>query len=165
MRLPQNLSTNHPSAVLNYSNVDYNEIFFKELDAPRLSKHILITISVILSVLCIFGYLGIIWFERFGSDLKRICINKILSSLCWTIILWFILVHPMTLFLYSYRPVPEFFCFYLLFLNQTLVLECILFFDAIIIVRFVLIFCLKSPQNFYDDFWYCFINIVTVISR
>ena len=83
MSLPQNLSTNHLKTVLNNSNEDYNEIFFKELDAPRLSKHILIVISVILSVLCIFGYLGIIWFERFGSDLKRICINRIMSSLCW----------------------------------------------------------------------------------
>ena len=165
MKLPQNLSANHFTTLLNYSNVDYNEIFFKELDAPRLSKHILIAISVILSGLCIFGYLGIIWFERFGSDLKRICINKILSSLCWTVIFWFIFVHPLNFFLYSYRPVPDFFCFYLLFLNQTLVTECILLFDGIIIVRFVLIFYLKNPQNFHDDFWYCFINIVTVISR
>ena len=142
-----------------------DEMFFKELDAPQLSKNILITLSAVLPVLCVFGYLGIIWFERFGSDLKRICINRIMSSLCWTIIFWFIFVHPLDIIVYFHRPIPEFFCFYQVFLNQTLLLQCIWFYDAIAIVRFVLIFYRKNPQNFHDDFWYCFINIVTVISR
>ena len=157
----QSKSNNCTSTALSITD----EMYFKELDAPRLSKNIVITLSVILPVLCVFGYLGIIWFERFGSDLKRICINRLISSLCWTIILWFILAHPLAIFLYFYRPLPEFFCFYLVFLNQTVLVQCILFYDAIIIVRFVLIFYLKNPQNFHDDFWYCYINIVTVMSR
>ena len=157
----QSKSNNCTSTALSITD----EMYFKEFDAPRLSKHICITLSAILPVLCVFGYLGIIWFERFGSDLKRIFINKILSSLCWTVIFWFIFVHPLDIFIYFYRPLPDIICLYLIFLSPTVLVQCILFYDAIIIVRFLLIFCLKNPQNFYDDFWCCFINIVTVISR
>ena len=150
---------------MNNVSVDYNEMLFKEFDKPRWSKTILTIISVILSVLCILGYFGIVWFERFGSDLKRICINRIISSLCWTTILWYILVQPFQIFLVFYRPLPDIFCFCLLLVKLTLLMQTILFYDSIIIVKFILIFCLKSPQNFRDDFWYCFINLVITIFR
>ena len=68
-------SENHLITMNNVS-VDYNEMLFKEFDKPRWSKTILTIISVILSVLCILGYFGIVWFERFGSDLKRICLYQ-----------------------------------------------------------------------------------------
>jgi hypothetical protein len=60
---------------------------------------------------------------------------------------------------------PEIFCLSFLLLKNYLVVQCILFFDAIIILRFVLIICMKSPQNFQDDFWYSFINIQIAIFR
>ena len=35
---------------------------------------------------------GIIWFERFGSNLKRTFLNKMVSALCWTCFEWFFIV-------------------------------------------------------------------------
>ena len=159
------MSQSNLTTVVKNNNVESIEIVFKELDEPQLSKTILIILSVILSVLCILGYFGIVWFERFGSDLKRICINRIMSSLSWTIIVWYIAVQPLDILLYFYRPLPELFCLCFSLVKHTLIVQCILFYDSIIIVRFVLIFCLKAPQNFKDDFWYCFINIYIVIFR
>ena len=157
--MPNNLSENSLTSAMKNSSVNSNEMFFKELDEPRLSKTIFIVMSVILSLLCIVGFFGIIWFERFDSDLKRVCINRIISSLSWTDIFWFTVVQPIDIFLYFYRPIPELFCFCHLLLKNILALQGMLFYDSIIIVRFILIFCLKSPINFQDDFWYCFINI------
>ena len=159
------MSQNNLTPAVKNNSYESNEIFFKELDEPRLSKTIFITISVILSVLCILGYFGIVWFERFGSDLKRIAINRIMSSLSWTVIVWYIAAQPLDICLYFYRPLPELFCFGLSLLKHALIVQCILFYDSIIIVRFVLIFCLKAPQNFKDDFWYCYINFGIIIFR
>ena len=41
----------------------------------------------------------------------------------------------------------------------TVTSDFLLFFDAIIIVRYMYIFVLKNPAAFHDDFWYSFINI------
>jgi hypothetical protein len=38
-----------------------------------------------------------------------------------------------------------------------------IFLDAIIIVRYLLIFWIKNPENFKDDFWSHFVNIWTVV--
>ena len=48
-----------------------------------------ITVTTILSMLTSAAAFGIIWFERFGSDLKRMFTNKMVSSICWSILAWY----------------------------------------------------------------------------
>ena len=128
-------------------------------------KIIWIVISIHLSLMSILTSIGIIWFERFGSDLKRICINRIISSVSWATLAWYILVQPADIFIYFYRPLPEWYCFFKLMLQNALVLQYILFYNSIIVIRYIFIFCLKNPENFQDDFWYRFINIWIVAFR
>ena len=65
----QSKSNNCTSTALSITD----EMYFKELDAPRLSKNIVITLSVILPVLCVFGYLGII----FPSKKKNFLVSNV----------------------------------------------------------------------------------------
>jgi hypothetical protein len=37
---------------------------------------------------------SIIWFERYGSDNKRPLLNKLVSSICWLGVFWFLVVQP-----------------------------------------------------------------------
>ena len=52
-------------------------------------KFVCATIANILLVLTSAAAFGIIWFERFGSDLKRMFTNKMVSSICWSILAWY----------------------------------------------------------------------------
>jgi accessory gene regulator protein AgrB len=56
--------------------------------AFRVSKTIELVLSVIIALLIIAAAFGIIFFERFGSDSKRILANKLMSAICWTAIAW-----------------------------------------------------------------------------
>jgi hypothetical protein len=51
------------------------------------------------------------------------------------------------------RPLPEQFCFAFLWWKTILVTQFVLLLDAIILVRYLLIFWIRNPENFWDDFW------------
>ena len=51
----------------------------------KLSKWASLTFAVVATPIDIVLLYGIIWFEHFGSDQKRILTNKLLSSVCWTL--------------------------------------------------------------------------------
>ena len=66
--------------------------YFGGLFENRISK-ILITAFSFFGTLILMGAIsGIIWFERFGSNLKRTFLNKMVSALCWTCFEWFFIV-------------------------------------------------------------------------
>jgi hypothetical protein len=50
-----------------------------------------------------FGY-GIIWYERYGSDKKRILVNRLLTSLCWTGIELYTVIIPLDIVRYVTGP-------------------------------------------------------------
>ena len=52
------------------------ENFFKGLILNRPSKIAALIFSIIISLCTSLALFGIIWFERFGSDLKRMFINR-----------------------------------------------------------------------------------------
>ena len=139
--------------------------YFDGLFENRPSKVVGVVSASFLTVTVSLATYGLIWFERFGSDLKRIFINKMVSSICWSILAWFLIIQIPDLVIYFYRPFPEMFCFVHLILRNVIVSQILLFFDAIIIVRYILIFWLKNPLSFHDDFWYIFINLWVVIFR
>jgi hypothetical protein len=70
------------------TEVEPHKNVFEGLFENRPSKIVGVLFAIPMSVfICLAAY-GIIWFERYGSDLKRIFINKMVSSVCWTIVAW-----------------------------------------------------------------------------
>ena len=108
---------------------------------------------------------GIIGFEKFGSDVRRIFINKIVSSVCWSVISILVLVQAPDMVFYLYQPFPELYCLFNIVCRNVFVIQILLFFDAIIIFKYISIFWLKNPLNFKDDFWCVFTNVWVVIFR
>ena len=143
----------------------YDYHYFGALNETRASKIIGILLAVLLMIINIFAFWGIIWYERFGSDLRRIFINQIVISVIWCSIAWLTLVQTSDILLYFFRPLPDLYCLFNLVLRNALMIQAILFFDAIIIVRYIFIFWMKDPANFAEDFWYCFVNIWVVTCR
>jgi hypothetical protein len=54
----------------------------------RVSKIIALVLSIVLALLSLAAAFGIIFFERFGSDSKRILANKLVSAVCWAVMAW-----------------------------------------------------------------------------
>ncbi len=148
----------------NSSSTD-NIFFFDGLVENRPSKIVGIVLSSVLTAFAFLSAAGVIWFERFGSDLKRIFINKVVSSVCWSILAYCVFIQMSEIVFYFGHPLPELFCFFYLALKNALVFQLVLFLDAIGIVRYIFIFWMKNPLSFHDDFWTYFINCWVVILR
>ncbi len=87
------------------------------------------------------------------------------SSICWCVIQGLLVLSLPDLVMYFYRPFPKWICFFQLILRHALVLRLLLLIDAAVIARFILIFWIKNPLNFQNDFWCHFVNIWAVIFR
>jgi len=96
---------------------------------------------------------GIIWFEKFGSDNKRTLINRLVSSVCWTFIQYVAIVLVVDIIRHLLGPLPNALCFAQVILRSSASSDLLLFYDAIISIRFVYIFVLKNPAAFHDEFW------------
>ncbi len=102
---------------------------------------------------------SIIWFERFGSDLKRMFVNQTISSVCWSMLTWIIFIQIPEMIRYFSKPFSSIFCFSHLLLKNALIVQVFLFFYVSNMVKYLSIFWLKDPFNFQDDFWYLFVNL------
>ena len=60
---------------------------------------------------------------------------------------------------HAWGPLPQWVCLVQAIVKSTTSSDFLLFYDAIIVVRFVYIFVLKNPAAFADDFWCFFINV------
>jgi hypothetical protein len=60
-------------------------------------------------------------------------------------------------------PLSPFSCFCLFIIRKAILIQVLLFLNAISIARYILIFCLKNPAALKDDFWYIFISLWAVI--
>ena len=141
------------------------EDYFKVIFEDRPLKYVGLCVSFVLILVMYSLASGIIWFEYYGSDLKRIFINRIVSSVCWIVLEGYILLHVPDLILYFYRLYPTWICYIQIILRHALVLQLLLLLDSIIIVRYIFIFWLKNPLNFDDQFWCACVNIGIFILR
>jgi len=135
------------------------EDYFKVVFEDRPLKTICVFLSFVFLLLMCCLTAGIIWFEHCGSDLKRIFINRIVSSVCWAVLEGYLLFQIPDLFLYFYRPLPSWICYIQIILRHALVIQLLLLLDSIIIVRYLFIFWLNNPLRFDDEFWCIFVNI------
>ena len=129
------------------ANIDFSVIF-----EDRPLKYVAIIFSVVMIVICVCLCLGMLWFEHYGSDLRRILTNRLVSCICRCIVqtMLFLLLPEMVL--YFHRPLPEWMCYLQVIFRNSLLLRLILLFDAIAVTRYVCIFCLKNPLDFDDEF-------------
>ena len=67
--------------------------------------------------------------------------------------------------MYFYHPFPHWVCFVQLILKNAFVFALLLLIDAIVIARYFLIYWMKNPFSFQDDFWSYFVNTWIIISR
>ena len=124
-----------------------------------------IPFALMLGFLNVLGSLGIIWHQKFGSDHKRTFLNKIVVSLSWVSITWFLLVHSSELLLYFYKPLPGWFCNIKYVLRTSIILLSVIYTSMFLIVKYIFIFWMKNPANFHDDFWSIFVNVWVVMFR
>jgi len=141
------------------------EDYFKAVFEDRPLKYIGVFLSFVLMICLAFLTAGIIWFEHFGSDLKRIFMNRCVSSVCWIVLEGQILFQVPDLLLYFYRPFPVWICYIQVILRNAVVLQVSLLLVAMIIARYVFIFWLKNPLNFDDRFWCTIVNSTIFLFR
>jgi hypothetical protein len=75
------------------------------------------------------------------------------------------LVHTQTIILYFYRPLPKPLCTINWFLGNVIVVHLLILLDAMAVIKYALIFWIKSPEMFSDDFWSHFVNIGSTVFR
>jgi hypothetical protein len=101
---------------------------------------------------------SIIWYERGGFEKHQIFTNKLVSSICWTAIELFLLIHTTLFARFTFGPLPRWICFWQLVFRRAILKQFVLLLDAIMLARFAFIFWLKNPAAFPDTFWIFFIN-------
>ena len=56
---------------------------FSGLVENRPSKFVFILSSVVIDVVNIGMAYGVIWYDRYGVDMKQTLMNKLITSICW----------------------------------------------------------------------------------
>jgi hypothetical protein len=142
-------------SIMNTTNND----FFSIINVNDTFKIISITFAILMMAALLPFLAGIVWFERFGSDKKRTLINMLVVSIILTVFQCGCLVQTIDIIRYLSGPWSEVFCLMQAILRSSLISDFLLYYDAIIIIRYLYIFILKNPAAFQDEFWYRFINI------
>ena len=141
----------------------FNKSTSDDFFAPAFEIGALKISVIVLSILYLFfiipSGLGIIWYERFGSDLKRNLINRLLTSVCWTGLIFYCFVQPIETARYIFGPLPKSLCLFHLMYKNVLNVQTLLFSDGVTVAHYFYIFGLKDPARFKDDFWQVLIKI------
>ena len=94
----------------NTSETLQNQTLYFELFEDRISKTLVIAITVAFVIILVALNLGIIFYEKFGSGKKRTVLNKLFSSTAWAVSFYYIFGQLVEAFLYIHGPLPASFC-------------------------------------------------------
>jgi len=135
------------------------EEYFTGLFENKLSKISFISGSFILDIFnIVLGY-GVIWYDRFGLDIKQNLMNMLFTSLCLAAIINIPIIQLFEIPRFFFGPKPAAFCLFQLVLKNAFKLQIFLLLDASILTRYIYIFWLKNPSAVNEGFWNVFINI------
>ena len=126
------------------------------------SKISVIIISFFINLICFLLFYGIIWYEHFGADHKRILTNKLVSMICWNGIAGVPIIYLSDTLMFFFAPFLKEICFFIGLIRFVMKSNLLMFLNAIAIFKFIFIFCLKNPAAVDDDFWSIFISIWSV---
>jgi hypothetical protein len=122
-----------------------------------------IVISAVLVLVCAAAFVAIIWFERNATELKRVFINRMVSSASYSILAWLALVQVPEVLKPALGPWPVSVCGLHLLLRNAILVQVVLFYDALVAVRYLSIFVMADPLSFDNDFWTAFANAFVVV--
>ena len=148
-----NMSTNFSS------NYRHFEGYYEDTN----SKIFFISFSLFLHLTNLLLYYGIIWFERFGTDAKRSLLNKLVSNISWNGFVSIPLIELVDFAIYFFGPIGESLCFLFTVFRNMMKTNVLLFLDAIVLSRYIIIFWLKNPASVQDDFWSIFVAAEVVV--
>jgi hypothetical protein len=131
-----------------------HEDFFKGVYEHQPVKTLILFLCLGLTIINILLLYSIIWYEHFGSDLKRTLINKFAVSICWCGIESEIVLQGLTMIRYTLGPFPSSVCIIRTILLYSATMNVLLFIDLNLLTRYFFIFFLKNPAALKDDFWY-----------
>jgi hypothetical protein len=106
---------------------------------------------------------SIIWYERYGSDLRRILPNQLVSSIFWNIIFQNVINVPLEVLLTLTGPLSETFCSVHMILKYCSILHIISILFFMTLIKYLFIFVLKNPTNLQNEFWCLVINVATLV--
>ena len=152
---------NESRCFVNMTKLNNTNDFFKETLENNPNKNKFLIFCFILIFLVITVSYSIIWFEKHGSDKKRTIINRCVSSICGTLIIWQLTVQVSTMARILLGPFSHTCCFWFYVLRRALITRVFLLIDAITITRYIFIFWLKNPGAFNDEFWMRYVNLWT----
>jgi hypothetical protein len=152
------MAASNEQTLSKFNNSILDEDFFYGIFENRPSKFVCIVLAILVLSIELFLYYGIIWYERFGTDNRRTLTNELLTNLCWTIIVS-IFISFLNLARYIFGPLPAYYCFFQLLLKVVSKTVILLFLDAILLTRYLMIFWLKNPSAIKDDFWGSFLGL------
>ncbi len=115
---------------------------------PSPIKSAILALAIVLLLLAGSSLYSIIWYERYGCDLKRTLGNRLVSLMCWVWIESFIITFFFEIVIYSYGQLPSDICALYIYMKNVFAVQGILLLDGIILSRFVLIFYIKNPGVF-----------------
>ena len=105
---------------------------------------------------------SIIWFERFGSDLRRTLLNQIAASICWSIIFQNLINLPVEIYLTVFGPLSPIFCSIHTVLKYSCMLHIVAMLFFMTLVKYMSVFILQNPTGIESEIWCFIINLTTV---
>ena len=133
--------------------------YFGGLFEHRLSKVLIMSLSIILNIVSVTLCYSVVWYEKYGLDAKQTMLNRLFSLICWTGIEQLMFVTFPEWLRFMSGPVPKFPCWFHLIIKNGLMAKLILLYTGLIITRYSSIFWMKNPSAFNDEFWSRFIQI------
>ena len=146
------------------STQDCNDWYEPYCEYHRLSspKVLIMVLSFIAMILTIAMLLGIIWYEHYGADSKRILTNKLVALICWNEILGTVTAFATDAVIFIFPSLPESLCPMFGFARMMFASNILMLFNMIMISKYIFIFWMKNPGSLNDDFWTLFILLWTI---
>ena len=139
--------------------------FFAGLFAYNPLKIAIICISFTISAALSLGFYAIIWYDLNGPNKRRTILNRLVSSVSFASLEYYLIAHILELGRFLVGPMPYEFCLIHSIIKSAIVTQVLLIYNAISLYRYILVFWIKNPGVFKDLFWTVFTNIwVTLFS-
>ena len=131
--------------------------FFSGLVENRPSKIICITVTIVGFVFISLAIFRIIWYEKYGSDIKRSLNNRLFIASWFSLLTWYYIPLQIDLTRYIFGRLPKPVCYFSVFVKFFVTTNCIVLIDITFLVRYFMIFWLKNPAGCHDEFWSIFL--------
>jgi hypothetical protein len=120
---------------------------FKNLYENTTTKIIILSVSLLSTILLLVLSYGVIWFERFGTDHRRTLMNKLVSSLSWFLMEWYLAGQIISIIMHCVGPLPSIVCAFQQIQKTSIKYQILICLDAMQITKYIFIFHLKNPSG------------------